>query len=41
VAAAQIADDIPNHRLLLPAQPVLIQAQYHPRAKAAEFAQEF
>lgn len=39
--AARIADDMANHRLPPPEVPVLIPARYHPRAKAAEFAQEF
>jgi hypothetical protein len=39
--AARIADDIANHRLPPPDQPVVIQARYHPRAMADQFAQEF
>jgi hypothetical protein len=39
--AARIADDIANHRLPAPDAPQRIEAAGHPRACAADFAQEF
>jgi hypothetical protein len=39
--AAKIAEDMANHQLPAPDEPRYIQARYHPRAPAVEFAQEF